>query len=96
MVVDEEEALRKLANDVLGAHGYKVHTAESDEKALKILEAESVDLLITDVSMRNMDGYELAYRAKKINPSINIQIVCATRANLMRHCINCDCRSPIV
>jgi CheY-like chemotaxis protein len=52
--------------------------------------------LITDVSMRNMDGYELAYRAKKINPSINIQIVCATRANLMRHCINCDCRSPIV
>ncbi|MFV9614758.1 MAG: response regulator [Gammaproteobacteria bacterium] len=83
LVVDDEEALCSLANEVLVKHGYKVLCASSSEKALEILETETVDLLFSDVIMPGMDGYELASRVKKDYPNIKIQM--ASGFSDMRH-----------
>jgi CheY-like chemotaxis protein len=83
LVVDDEGELCSLAKDYLSKHGYKVLCAHSGEKALEILETESVDLLFSDVIMPGMGGYELAARVKKNYPDIIIQM--ASGFSKLRH-----------
>ncbi len=47
--------------------GYTVESAESAEKALKILDSEKIPLVITDLTLPDMDGTELCKQIKKIN-----------------------------
>jgi len=74
LVVDDETALRELAEEVLTTHGYCVLSAESGEQALNILEDETVDLLFCDVIMPGMDGYQLVEKVQKKYPLIKIQM----------------------
>jgi len=75
LVVDDEVALLELAEMILTTYGYKVICSESGEQALEILKCNSVDLLLTDVIMPGMDGYQLVAEVKKHYPMIKIQIV---------------------
>lgn len=74
LVVDDEEALRNLAEEMLSSHGYKVLVAENGEAALDVLKSNKVDVLFSDVIMPGMDGYELASRVKADYPKIKIQL----------------------
>lgn len=74
LVVDDEPALAKLTSHILTQQGYKVFSANSGEEALLILEKESIDLLLSDVIMPEMDGYQLADIALKKYPNIKIQL----------------------
>lgn len=59
LVVDDEERVRKLVRDFLSMKGYTVIEAENGEKAVEVfLEDKSIDLIILDVMMPVMDGYE--------------------------------------
>ena len=75
LVVDDEVSLLDLTEDILTTYGYTVLRAESAEQALQILESNSVDLLISDVIMPGMDGYQLAVEVEKRFPEIKIQMV---------------------
>ncbi len=75
LVVDDEPALLNLTYAILNKHGYKVLRAESAKLALEILESEHVDLLISDIIMPEMDGYELASIVHDNYPHIKIQLV---------------------
>ncbi|NNG00430.1 MAG: response regulator, partial [Desulfobacteraceae bacterium] len=75
LVVDDEVAITEFAYEILMAHGYSVLTANSAEKALEILKRESIDLVITDVIMPDIDGYELSSIIRKKYPQVKIQIV---------------------
>lgn len=75
LVVDDEAALRALSQEILSANGYQVLVAESGNKALEILETESVNLMLSDVIMPEMDGYTLARHVKKKYPEIIIQML---------------------
>ncbi len=74
LVVDDEPALRELANQLLTHFGYKVLTAASGSVALNILAAQPVDLLLSDVIMPNMNGYELAKQVALKYPDVKIQL----------------------
>jgi CheY-like chemotaxis protein len=73
-VVDDEPALRELANQILTHFGYKVLTASSGKAALNLLAVQVVDLMLSDVIMPDMDGYQLADQVTKLYPSIKIQL----------------------
>jgi len=75
LVVDDEVALLDLTKEVLTNHGYKVICTESGEQALEILKSKSVDLLLSDVVMPGMDGYQLANEVEKHYPMVKIQMV---------------------
>lgn len=75
LVVDDEAVLLELSDRILSKQGYKVLRAESAEQALVVLENESVDLLLSDVIMPGMDGYELATEVEKLYPEVKIQMV---------------------
>lgn len=74
LVVDDEPALRELANQILTHFGYRVYTASSGEAALNILAAQTINLMFSDVIMPNMDGYELSRRVAEEYPEVKIQL----------------------
>mgnify|MGYP001121474039 CR=1 FL=1 len=75
LIVDDEPALLDLTTEILESHGYLVYRAESAKEALELLKKQSVDLLISDVVMPGMNGYQLAAEVSKLYPAIKIQMV---------------------
>ncbi len=82
LIVDDEPALVTLTSNILTLHGYHILTANDGEQALAVLENESVDLLLSDIIMPNMDGYQLAAQVKQLYPGIKIQLVSGFSDNL--------------
>lgn len=74
LMVDDEPALLGLGCEILAEQGFNVILAESAKKAMDILEHETVDVLITDIIMPEMDGYHLASIVKEKYPHIKIQL----------------------
>ena len=59
LVVDDESQITRVLRTVLSGQGYKVRTACDGEEALQVMQQWTPDLIITDLSMPNMDGLEL-------------------------------------
>jgi diguanylate cyclase (GGDEF)-like protein len=65
LVVDDEESIRDIIQQSLQYAGYSCTCAEDGLKALDIMEQLSVDVVITDIQMPNMDGIELTKSIKE-------------------------------
>lgn len=74
LVVEDDEAVRKIAADVLTKNGYEVRTAENGVEALKLLNGDlHFDLLFTDIVLPNgMSGLEISEKALLIQPQIKV------------------------
>jgi two-component system chemotaxis sensor kinase CheA len=59
LVVDDSFTTRTLEKSILEAHGYKVHIAVDGVEGLSLLRSQNVDLVIADVEMPRMTGFEL-------------------------------------
>ncbi|MCP4272252.1 MAG: response regulator, partial [Gammaproteobacteria bacterium] len=75
LIVDDEEALLDFASIALDKNGYKVYTAESGTQALQILKTNNIDLILSDIIMPKMNGYELAVIVHEQYPNVKIQLV---------------------
>lgn len=64
LVVDDHPINRRLLADQLESMGYQVITANDGIDALGVLQKQSVDIILTDVNMPNMDGYQLTRRLR--------------------------------
>jgi two-component system OmpR family response regulator len=60
LIVDDDEALRRLVGDFLKGHGYSVFEADGGQAMRRILEQEPVDVVVLDVMMPGEDGLSLA------------------------------------
>ncbi len=79
LIVDDESALRELAGEILLQNNYRVFYAEDANEALKMLAAEKIDLMLTDVIMPGINGYQLA--DKVAEQYQNIKIIIASGYN---------------
>lgn len=75
LVVDDELALLDLTQEILASNGYKVFIAENAQSALALLKNEVIDLIVSDVIMPGMDGYQLAAEVEKLFPNMPVQLV---------------------
>ena len=75
LIVDDEPSLRKMIFDVLEQQGYRVFSADNGKQALEVMSKENIDLILTDIVMPEMDGYELATIVQEKYPNIKIQLV---------------------
>lgn len=64
LVVEDEAMMRNLLLKILESEGYKVILASSAHEALEKLEQEKFDLMLSDVKMPGMNGFELLEKAK--------------------------------
>jgi PAS domain S-box-containing protein len=65
LIVDDDPTGRKLLRTVLTSEGHSTVEAEDGSAALKILERERIDAVISDILMPIMDGYRLCYEVHK-------------------------------
>ena len=78
LVVEDDEDIIKLLKIYLEGDGYRVISAENGIDALKIIENIKVDLVVMDIMMPKMDGYELT---KKIREKYTIPIIILSAKN---------------
>jgi class 3 adenylate cyclase/CheY-like chemotaxis protein len=83
LVVDDVPANVRLLRALLTPHGYSVVTASSGEEALQLIKAEAPDLLLLDVMMPGIDGYEVCerLRAEPATERLPIVMITATAAH---------------
>jgi len=72
LVVDDEPQITRVLRTSLASQGYDIRVANDGETALEIMKDWTPDLVITDLSMPNMDGLELC---RKLRPSTRIPII---------------------
>lgn len=77
LLVDDDPSLLKLLGMRLMSEGFKVTTAESGPEALKILQKEKLDLVISDLRMDEMDGMALFDEIQKVHPNMPVIILTA-------------------
>lgn len=77
LVVEDDNNLRRLISAALRQNGYRPLTAENGEAALEVLDSEHIDLVIADIMMPKMDGFELTEALRNSGSNIPVLIVTA-------------------
>lgn len=77
MVVEDDIQLQQLFCRVLSRNGYTALPADDGEEALELLEHEHVDLIISDIMMPRMNGYELVTALREADISIPVLMITA-------------------
>lgn len=77
LVVDDDKNTRKYFKAVLEADNYTVFACENGSEALEIMDREYIDLIVLDVMMPVMDGYELTKSLRETNNEIPVLMVSA-------------------
>ena len=80
LVAEDDKGTRTLMQDVLTDAGYQPILAENGEQALEALEHKHVDLIIMDIMMPKMDGYELLRELREAKIDIPVLMVTAKQA----------------
>jgi two-component system response regulator AtoC len=75
LVVDDEQSIRRLCMTIGNTLGYACTEAESAEAAMARLEADSPDLLLTDLKLPTKSGVELLKQAKALLPHTEVAIM---------------------
>ena len=78
LVVDDSFTTRVLEQNILESVGYNVLVAEDGQKAWDILEKENVDLVVSDIQMPAIDGFELTRRVRESEQYKEMPVVLVT------------------
>jgi len=80
-VVEDSEPYRILLSRVLGMHDFDVYKFGDPEKALQSINIYTPDIIVSDIEMPKMDGFDLYYSIKEIYPSLKIPVVYVSSTN---------------
>lgn len=80
LIVEDDAELRQLFHRVLTKNGYSVIGVENGQAALDMIDHEYIDLIISDIMMPVMDGYELVRSLREANLQIPVMMITAKDA----------------
>lgn len=72
LVVDDEKEVGSVLDELLSDEGHRVRVADDGSKAISMLEKHQFDLVITDLGMRGVTGWDVASAAKRIAPRLPV------------------------
>jgi len=72
LVVDDEDALRTVLSAELEGEGYKVSSAADGSEAITVLKSQPFDLILLDIKMPNVDGFEVLKYVKENHPATKV------------------------
>lgn len=85
LIVDDSVTVRKVTSRMMQRHGYETHVARDGVEALQILQTLTPDLMLLDIEMPRMDGFEVANHVRH-NPKIkNTPIIMITSRTGEKH-----------
>ncbi len=77
LIVDDEPVMQSLLEKILAREGYKTFVAGDGVAALDLLEKEQVSLVLSDIKMPGMNGFELLQEIKTKHPGTGVIIMTA-------------------
>ena len=77
LVIDDDPEIRSSVGMFLQARGHMVYEAADGFVGVKVLRRETVDIVITDVKMPGMDGFEVLREVKRLSPDTEVIVVTA-------------------
>ncbi len=75
LVVDDEPAIRRLLRTTLDAAGYRVEEAESGKTALEAMARKPADVVVLDLGLPNMDGFEVLRRLREGGSAVPVVVL---------------------
>lgn len=99
LVVDDDPGIRLAIGDYLEVCGYSVVTAENGQKAIQAVETYNPHLLVTDIMMPRMDGYELVRQLRqrpafRLLPVVLLTERASTQERIRGYQLGCDIYLP--
>lgn len=77
LVVEDDQKLNQIVCASLNAAGYMAHSALSGQQAFDLLYKQSIDVIISDIMMPGVDGFELVQSVRSVNKTIPILLMTA-------------------
>ncbi len=77
LIVEDEDLMRELLTKILAGENYRIYQAASGEEALKLLQDQTVDLVLTDLRLRGMSGLELLSEVRSLDAEIVVIVMTA-------------------
>lgn len=77
LVVEDDKNLRKLVTTCLKRENYQTYEATNGVEALEMMDKQFIDLIVTDVMMPEMDGYELTKELRNAKYNVPILVITA-------------------
>ncbi len=77
LIVDDEPKIRHILQIMLGMHGHQVAEASEGASALSMLQSEPFDLVISDIKMTEMDGFQLLDEIQKMDSPVPVIFITA-------------------
>lgn len=85
LIVDDDKHTQRLLKAILTAENYTVFTADNGEAALELMEKEHIDLVVLDIMMPKMDGYEFTQTIREAGNNLPILMVSAKQLPADKH-----------
>jgi chemosensory pili system protein ChpA (sensor histidine kinase/response regulator) len=85
LVVDDSITMRRVTQRLLERRGAKVHTARDGLDAITVLQEHSVDVILLDIEMPRMDGYQFATHVRNDPKQKHLPIVMITSRSGEKH-----------
>lgn len=82
LVVDDEEDIRELVSEILEMAGHRVVTAPSGPRALELHSSERFQVLLCDLTMQGMSGWEVVRAVRQRDAAIGIALLSGWEATL--------------
>ena len=77
LVCEDDFAIKTMISTKLKQENYSVHTAQNGQEALNLMEKQQIDLVISDIMMPEMDGYEFVQTLRETKHTLPILMITA-------------------
>ncbi len=77
LVVDDDLHILEVLEARLSSAGYRVIKTESAQKALDLLQKQTIDMMVSDIKMPEMNGFQLLSRARSLRPNLPVILLTA-------------------
>jgi CheY-like chemotaxis protein len=84
LVVEDDERFRNLIGEILQLEGYDVSLAGSGKEAVRFCQERPPDLVITDLLMPEMDGFELIRSLRQSHPNLPLLVISGAFDSLLK------------
>ncbi|OYT69641.1 MAG: two-component system response regulator [Armatimonadetes bacterium CP1_7O] len=75
LIVDDDDLVRETLHFVLEDGGYRVYAASSGAEALRLLEREPIDIVLSDIFMPGMNGFDLLRQIREVAPNTPVILI---------------------
>ncbi|MGB7952065.1 MAG: response regulator, partial [Candidatus Binatia bacterium] len=89
LVVDDDETNRKMLSDRLETEGHRVSVAENGRLALELIQKERFDLVLLDILMPEMDGYQVLQTLKSHPTARDIPVIVLSALDEIESAVRC-------